>query len=243
MSALPATYPPLPLNFTVLRPDHGDHLSVGQSRLIVRTLCSGGIAWVKSDCAYALLADPRHPLAIAAVDALLDHAAHPIPLTTADEPMASRYIRFNSTVRALTAKFWPGPLGLRTSPTLRARKLTKRLHAPEGVVTRVSQSVIERQISATAGVALTSAAMRQNGQLVADREHALTLALILHEERTPGLRTIFVDDSSERRFLIASTMLDIKGGSVGVLRHGSVDVHDALRAAPSRFGVDWSEST
>jgi hypothetical protein len=58
--------------------------------------------------------------------------------------------------------------------------------ATDGAVIRISQSVIERQISATCRLAITSAALRREGVLVNDPDEALELAIHLCEERTPG---------------------------------------------------------
>ncbi len=236
---------PLPVNISVITPALGDQLSVSQTRYIVDVLRRGGVVWFYSDCSYAIGVDPRHPTGIRALDALLDHAGHPIPLTAADETLAATLIRFDVRVRALTAKFWPGGLGIHTKPISRlARRIAKNVHGTDGVVVRVSQSVIERQISATARLPITSAAVRDRNGLVTDPEYALDLALHLTEERTPGVTTIFIRDPRKKPRLRAhSTMISVGKQNLTVLRHGSVDVHDAQRAALSNHGVDWSDAT
>lgn len=242
---LPGARAPLPANFTVMTPAYVDTLSVHQTRMLIDVMRRGGVVWFMSDSAYAAGVDPRHPLGLAALDALLDHANNPIPLTAADEALAAKVIRFDSVVRSLTARFWPGGLGIRTkAASWSAWRMAKGLHATDGIVVRVSQSIIERQLSATARLPITSAAMRANGQLVCDGEEALRTAIHLHEERTPGLRTIFVRDPRRRPRLRAhSTMVSVQDSKVHVLRYGSVDVDDAQRAAISNHGVDWSDAT
>lgn len=236
---------PMPANITVITPALGDQLSVSQTRQIVDVLRRGGVVWFYSDCSYALGVDPRHPTGIRALDALLDHSGHGIPLTAADETIAATLIRFDSRVRALTAKFWPGGLGIHTKPISRlARRIARNVHGTDGVVVRVSQSVIERQISATARLPITSAALRDGDGLVTDTDLALDLAIHLTEERTPGVRTIFIrDPRSKPRLRAHSTMISVGKNHLNVLRHGSVDVHDAQRAALSNAGVDWSDAT
>jgi tRNA A37 threonylcarbamoyladenosine synthetase subunit TsaC/SUA5/YrdC len=228
-----------------MNPAYVDQLSVAQARMIVEVLRRGGVVWYMSDCGYALGADPRHPVGVAALDALLDHAGHPIPVTVADESLAALVVRFDDTVRLLTGKFWPGGLGLHTKASTRlGRLLARRLHAKGGVVVRVSRSAIERQISATARMPITSAALRVAGVLVTNTEMALAIAVRLHEERTPGLRTIFVRDLRRRVPLHEhSTMLSVIGGQVTTLRPGSVDLSDVQRTVASNHGVDWGDAT
>lgn len=235
----------VPPNFNVMIPAHVDQLSVFQTRLIADVLRRGGVVWFMSDCAYAIGADPRHPRGVAALDALLDHSSNPIPLTAADEALAAKIIRFDEVVRVLTAKFWPGGLGIKTKPvTWSARQVARRLHSQDGVVVRVSKSIVERQISATARLPITSAALRRDGALVSDTDEALALALELHGARTPGLRTIFIRDLRKSpRLRDHSTMLAVDKGRLTTLRRGSVDVDDAQKAVLSNHGVDWSDAT
>jgi tRNA A37 threonylcarbamoyladenosine synthetase subunit TsaC/SUA5/YrdC len=237
-----------PTNFAVVNPAYVDQLSSAQLREIVSDLARGAVVWFPSDCSYALGVDPRSNEGVLALDVLLDHRGRPIPVTVENDVLASKLIRFSSAVIKLS-QLWPAGIGLHTKPVSRfARRLGSRLHAPEGVVVRVSQSVIERQISGTAQLPITSAAMRdEHGQLVADVFDALERAVQLHEERTPHTKTFFIRDVRHRKARLAqhSTMLSVeaKGDKVVVLRRGDRDVDDLQRAVQSPAGVNWSDAT
>ncbi|MDO9396403.1 MAG: hypothetical protein Q7T71_07655 [Herbiconiux sp.] len=109
----------------------------------------------------------------------------------------------------------------------------------------MSQSEIENQISSATGLPITSAALRYHGVLVTDVDTALDLAIELHEERTPGLRTIFVKDLRKRVPLADhSTIVKLDGDHLTLLRGGSVDPDDVEKEARrSNHGVDWSDAT
>jgi tRNA A37 threonylcarbamoyladenosine synthetase subunit TsaC/SUA5/YrdC len=228
-----------------MTPDFGDQLSVSQLRFVVDALLDGAVVFLMSDCSWAAVADPRHAGGVALLDRLLDHEGHPIPVTVADEALSASVIRFDEAVRVLTGKFWPGGLGIKTRPATRlARRISKRLHSGgSGVVVRMSRSIIERQISATARLPITSAALREGGALVTDAAHALDVVVRLVEERAPLGRVIFIVDRRQRVTLRDhSTMIMLDHG-VRPLRHGSVDVSDVQRALLSNDGVDWSDAT
>ena len=188
-----------PINFSVVTPAYVDQLSDAQLRQIVQCLVDGGAVWFMSDCGYALAVDARSKGGILALDLLLDHGARPIPVTVADALLASKVLRFSPLVVGLSS-LWPGGIGIQTKPHGRLAKLLSRmLHAPDGPVVRVSQSVIERQISAAAGLPITSAALRDaSGELITDRDQALETAIRLHEERTPETRTLFIRETRRR---------------------------------------------
>jgi tRNA A37 threonylcarbamoyladenosine synthetase subunit TsaC/SUA5/YrdC len=233
-------------SLTPMNPAYIDLLSESQCRLLADVLRRGGVVWLMSDCAYALCADPRHPLGVRAVDALTGHAGHPIPVTVGTVRVAGMVVRFDDTVRTLTGAFWPGGLGIWTKSKNRlGRLLARRLHADGGVVARMSQSHIERQLSDALGMPITSAAMRENGVLVTDTEWAYEIALARHLERTPGLRTFFVRDVRSRVPLAAhSTMLAVVKNEVTTLRESeSVPLDDIGKVLRSHHGVHWGEST
>jgi len=235
----------LPPNLTILTPDYRDQLSVGQLRFIVDALLDGAVVFFKSDCAWAAGADPRHTGGVFLLDRLLDHSCHPIPVTVADEALSATLIRFDPTVRLLTAKFWPGGLGIKTKPISRlARRISRRLHCGDsGLVVRMSRSAMERQISATARLPITSAALRDGGLLVVDADQALDLVIRLVEQRAPLARVIFVADRRRGVPLNGHSTMVAVDGQVRALRHGSVEVSDVQRAVLSNDGVDWSDAT
>jgi tRNA A37 threonylcarbamoyladenosine synthetase subunit TsaC/SUA5/YrdC len=229
----------------VINPGDIDQLNMTQARRLAQCLAAGGVIWFMSDCAYAVAADPRHVKGIAALDRLLDHSGNPIPVTIGNEITAAKVIKYDATVRALAGKFWPGGLGIWTPAHNRfGKKLVKRLRGENGVMVRMSRSIIERQISDALGLPITSAALRQNGLLVFDTDLALELALALHEERTPGLETYFIRDLRRRPALANhSTMVKLERRQLEVVRAGSVDPDDVKKIALSNDGVDWSDAT
>ncbi|MGD9961644.1 L-threonylcarbamoyladenylate synthase [Nocardioides sp.] len=232
-------------DFQVMNPADIDQLNMTQARRLAQCLADGGVVWFMSDCAYALAADPRNARGVAALDRLLDHSGSPIPVTVGNEATAAKVMKYDSLVRALAGRFWPGGLGIWTPVHNRLGKiLVKRLRGEGGVMTRMSRSVIERQLSDALGLPITSAALRQNGVLVFDTDLALELALVLHDERTQGLETFFIRDLRRRPDLANhSTMVKVEKSKLVVVRTGWIDPDDVKKVALSNDGVNWGDAT
>lgn len=220
----PYEHPPALIN--TMTPAAGDLLTTGQCNdILYNYLQWGGLALVPSDCGYALCGMPNNPRAMRMLDLLLDHADTPIPLSVGSAHMASTLLALHPIHLRLAAELWPGQLTLVAPASRLARRLTQHLHVNGSLGVRVSTSNIERQLSAEAGTALTTAAVRADGgALVTAYEDAWDLIFgRLTRSKLAGVPIVGVRRQRPFPFDVHSTVVDVSStGAPRILREGAV---------------------
>ena len=229
-------------------PDWDDMLSTGQAHDIIgNTLQWSGLVIIPSDCGYALMGMPGHPEAMTVLDHLLQHSTTATPLTVATAEMAFAHIECSLVQKRIMAHAWPGGVTVVGKVTRRASKLTKSLHTTDTLGLRVSRSHIERQLSAEAALALTSAAIRlPDGSVARTYEEAAGIV-------TDGLQSmpfsklvpiVGIPHTTPFVFSTHSTVMGLgAGGAVDILREGTVDRRTLISWGTQISPAEYSDAT
>jgi L-threonylcarbamoyladenylate synthase len=185
------------------------------------TIRAGGLVVLPTDTVYGVAADPWQPEAVAALYAAKDRPpARAISVLLAGEADAAQVAReVPPPAKKLAAAFWPGPLTialprLESVPEIVSSLPTIGVRVPDHDGTRAI-------IRACGGVlAVTSANRSGQADSLTARQAADALgdrvALVLDGGRCPGG--------------VPSTVVDLSGGALRIVRPGPID-EAALRAA------------
>jgi len=189
---------------------------------IAEVLRRGGIAVYPTETFYGLgaLLDAAAALRRLAA-AKLRPAGKPLPLVAADTGMAfSLWAEVRPVARALAARFWPGPLTLVAA----ARAGLPPEVASGGTVgVRVPGSAAARELSRLSGGALVATSANLSGDAPVTRV----------EDLDPGIlaRVDAVLDGGVTPGGLASTVVDVTGPGVALVRAGAVPWPEVLAVA------------
>ena len=223
-------------------------LSYGQAMdIIANTLRWGGLAFGPSDCGYAMWALPTHPSAIRTLDGLLDHTSEPIPLSVASVSDAIRLVKLGTIHLRLASGAWPGGLTLvGLTADKDAQRLAESVHAHNTLGVRVSRSDIERQLVTEAGMALTSAAIRDSRGLIVDNyDDAHDIVLDgMARGKAVGVPLVGIRRDGRFTFDRNSTVAEIDAkNSIHILREGTLD-RKYLLSLSSKLAIhEYGEAT
>ena len=194
----------------------------GQADEAVRILRNGGVAAIPTDTVYGLAAayDDEQ-----AVDRVFSIKSRPsglaVPLLLDDASSIERYVSdVPDSFWALAKTFWPGPLTivLRKSPLV-SDKLTA---GRDTVGLRVPDHWLPRYISKSLDKAITGTSANLSGS------PSLTTAQAVEEQL--GEVVDMVIDGGESSGTAASTVVDLSGDTLAILREGSITLDDIEKA-------------
>ncbi len=171
----------------------------------VAALAQGELVVLPTDTVYGVAADPAHPEARRRLCAAKGRDADkPIPLLASSLEAVLRYgVRIGDPERRLATAFWPGPLTL----VLAVDDRTEGFRIPDHPV---ALEVIRR----SGGVLRVTSANR-SGEPAATTAAAARAAL-------GDLVAIFLDDGPSPGSGAASSVVDLRDGTLRVLREGAL---------------------
>jgi L-threonylcarbamoyladenylate synthase len=181
----------------------------------------GGIVAYPTETFYGLGALARDAAALARlVSAKLRPEGKPLPLLAADAAQVGEVARLDGLAARLAAHFWPGPLTLvlPASPALDAAITA----GGATVAVRVPGSEIARELARRAGGAIVSTSANLSGDpppvLAAELSGGLVARIdhVLDGGRTPGGQP--------------STIVEVAGGAVRLVREGVIPLDEVLAA-------------
>jgi len=181
----------------------------------------GGIVAYPTETFYGLGALARDAAALARLaSAKLRPEGKPLPLLAADAAQVAEVARLDGLAARLAARFWPGPLTLvlPASPALDAAITA----GGATVAIRVPGSEIARELARRAGGALVSTSANLSGDpppvLAAELSAGLAARIdhVLDGGRTPGGQP--------------STIVEVAGGAVRLVREGVIPLDEVLAA-------------
>lgn len=183
----------------------------------------GEVIVLPTETLYGLGADALDSAAVQKVYQLKGRdAANPIPVLVADRAMLDTLVtEVSPLAERLIAEFWPGPLTL----VLPARKElpTPLVNTAGGVGVRSSSQPIAAKLVKTLGRPMTATSANPSGQPPARTvEQAKTYFA--------GQIEIFVD-GGELTSRTGSTVADITGGRIRIIRQGDISREDLRRVA------------
>ena len=183
----------------------------------VRVVKSGGVVAIPTDTVYGLGCDPSSDEAVGRLFEVKNRQAKPVPLLCADSGVAESLVDLNGVARKLAELHWPGALTI-VAPIKKESNLSPLLDQGSGHLgVRVPDSEVCLALAGKVGGAITGTSANLSG-----RPSCRTAAQVV--ESLDG-RIQLVIDGGELRGK-ESTVVRVSGGTVEVLREGSVRIQE-----------------
>lgn len=194
-----------------------DDDGVKQAASVIR---GGGIVGYPLDSGYSLGCLPSDPDATKKICELKESAENPLPVICGDVEMARRIVKFHRTADILAENFWPGPLSL---------VLQSRVEYPMWVmhgkgtlaVCVPSDNVASKLAQLSRGVIISSSARKAGEELPRTAKEV--------NQRFHGRIDLILDGKPPLNNL-QSTILDVSGKEMWILRSGIVSGSEILEA-------------
>jgi L-threonylcarbamoyladenylate synthase len=188
--------------------------AVAEAARVVRT---GGVVAIPTDTVYGLGCDPASDRAVGRLFEAKNRQAKPVPILCADSGVAESLVDLNGLARKLAGLYWPGPLTI-VAPLKKARGLSPLLDQGSGYLgVRVPDSEVCLALAGEVGGVITGTSANLSG-----RPSCRTAAQVV---KSLDGRIQFVIDGGELRGK-ESTVVKVSGGTVEVLREGSVRIQE-----------------
>ncbi|MEA2687591.1 MAG: L-threonylcarbamoyladenylate synthase [Candidatus Eremiobacteraeota bacterium] len=187
----------------------------------VAVLRGGGVVAIPTETVYGLAADVANPGAVARVFAIKGRPAdHPLIVHAHDAEALDGYVAaITPALRALAARFWPGPL---TAVVARGPRTPRSVTGGQDTVAvRVAVHPLARAILAAFGGALAAPSANRFGRI------SPTTAAHVREDL--GDEVDLIVDGGPARVGVESTIVDLTGAVPAVLRAGAI--------TPSQLGA------
>jgi L-threonylcarbamoyladenylate synthase len=180
----------------------------------VAVLRAGGVVAIPTETVYGLAADVANPAAIARVYAIKGRPAdHPLIVHAHDLDALEGYVaEITPELRALAARFWPGPL-----TTIVARGERTPLAVTGGqdtVAVRIPRHPLARAILAAFGGALAAPSANRFGRI--------SPTTAAHVRADIGDEVALIVDGGPASVGVESTIVDLTAAVPAVLRAGAI---------------------
>ena len=206
-----------------------DAAAIGEASAI---LGDGGLVAFPTETVYGLGADARNDLAVARIFAVKDRPQfNPLIVHAKDVDAAARYADFDARARALAERYWPGPLTL-VLPRRADSGLSLLVSAGlDTVALRVPAHACAQALLTTFDGPIAAPSANASGAISPTRAE--------HVADSLGGEPDLILDDGPCSIGLESTVVDVRGKDLCVLRHGAV-TQEELQA---RFGpvADASE--
>jgi L-threonylcarbamoyladenylate synthase len=188
----------------------------------VRVVKSGGVVAIPTDTVYGLGCDPSSDEAVGRLFEVKNRQAKPVPLLCSDLGVAEGIVDFNGVARKLAELHWPGALTI-VAPIKKDSNLSPLLDQGSGNLgVRVPDSEVCVALAGKVGGAVTGTSANLSGQ-----PSCRTAAQVVESLDD---RIQLVIDGGELRGK-ESTVVRVSGGTVEVLREGSVRIQEGELSA------------
>jgi len=196
---------------------NADEQGLRDAALAVR---AGGVVVYPTETFYGLGCEPSSPEATRRVCELKERADRPLPLICSDVKTARRVVEFNAAAERLAERFWPGPLSLVLPSKVDYPVWVTRKGATLAV--RVPGHEVARRLASLCGGVIVSTSANKSG-----KEPPTTASGAVEQL---GRSVDVVVDGGRTHGGEASTVLDLSGEELWILRAGPVKGEDLLRA-------------
>jgi L-threonylcarbamoyladenylate synthase len=180
----------------------------------VAVLRAGGVVAIPTETVYGLAADVANPAAVARVYAIKGRPAdHPLIVHAHEVSALEGYVAaITPELRALAARFWPGPL---TAIVARGPRTPRTVTGgQETVAVRVPEHPLARAILTAFGGALAAPSANRFGQI--------SPTSAAHVRADLGDEVDLIVDGGPARVGVESTIVDLTGAVPAVLRAGAI---------------------
>jgi len=182
-----------------------------------RIVKRGGVVAIPTDTVYGLGCDPSSDGAVGRLFEVKNRQAKPVPVLCADSGVAERLVDLNSVARNLVGAHWPGALTI-VAPLKKGSGLSPLLDQGSGYLgVRVPDSEVCVALAGKVGGAVTGTSANLSG-----RPSCRTAAQVT--ESLDGRIQLVIDGGVLRGK--ESTVVKVSGGTVEVLREGSVRIQE-----------------
>lgn len=193
--------------------------SAGTAQLFAKTVLEGGLVVFPTETVYGIGCDATNAKAVAQVYKAKKRRKEKIlPVVFADLKHAQKYVSLSRKARFLAEKFMPGPL---TLVVFLKKKLAACANS-KTVAFRISSNKLLSKASALSKKPLVATSANLSGKPpVSNFAEAKKTFL--------GKASLFIDGGvlSEKK---PSTIIDLTGKKIGVVREGAVELQKILKA-------------
>lgn len=184
-----------------------------------RTVAGGGIICFPTDTLYGLGCDPLNDSAVRRANAAKGPRTKPMPVLVKDLPTAMKYARFTNRAKVLAEAFWPGPLTL----VLEAQKTIPTILAPKGRigVRSPKHPLCLNLLALCSGALVGTSANLTGNQPATTADEAF---------RQIGDKVDIIIDGGRVPLGVGSTVVELKGPKLAVLREGPLAREQLIRA-------------
>jgi L-threonylcarbamoyladenylate synthase len=196
-----------------------------QTLKAVGVLKRGGVVAFPTSTSYGLAVDPFNPKAVKKLYALKGRSfKNPVLVLVRDQREAGELVKFNAAARGIAQRFWPGPLTLvlplkKSGPSWRLLSGgTKTL----GV--RLVDHALAEELSHAFGGPLTATSANATG-----KPNAYSIAEIKKQFGRAKLKPDFYLDGGKLSKTKSSTIVQIDGRHVTLLREGPIEFHHLIK--------------
>ena len=200
----------------------------------VAVLKAGGLVAFPTETVYGLGADASNPEAVAKIFAVKGRpATHPLIVHLADAVQVANWAReIPEAARALTRKFWPGPLTIILKRAPRVSDVVTG--GQETVALRVPSHPVALQLLARFGSGIAAPSANRHGRVSA------TTAAHVRAEFGDAIDSVL--DGGETDVGIESTIIDLSGAKPALLRPGWIGPAQLERALGTSLAAPDAEA-
>lgn len=191
--------------------------AIRKAAIIVRL---GGVVIYPTDTVYGLGCDPANVDATRRVCEIKGRADKPLPLACSDVEMTKRIVDFNPVAERLAKRFWPGPLTM-----VLPAKVDYPIWVTHGAGTlgvRVPGHPVARRLANLSGGIIVTTSANKSGE--PSPKTAEEAAEQIGEE------VDLILDDGPAPLKKPSTVLDLSGEELWILRRGPITAEDIKRA-------------
>ena len=194
-----------------------DDDGIKQASIVIR---GGGVVAYPIDSGYSLGCLPSDPDATKKICELKESAENPLPVICGSVDMAKRLVSFHRTADILAENFWPGPLSLVLQSKVEYPMWV--MHGKGTLAVGVpSDKVASKLAQLSRGVIISSSARRQGEELLRTAEEV--------NQRFLGKIDLILDGKPPLN-IMQSTILDVSGKDMWILRSGPISGSEILEA-------------
>ncbi|NNE82993.1 MAG: threonylcarbamoyl-AMP synthase [Alphaproteobacteria bacterium] len=185
-------------------------------------LAQGGLVAFPTETVYGLGADARNDQAVANIFAAKNRPQlNPLIVHVRDLESAAAYAEFDDRARALAARYWPGPLTL---------VLPRRANGGLSLLVSAGLDSVALRVPAhPTAQALLSGFDGPIAAPSANASGAVSPTRAEHVAQSLGDKVDLIIDDGPCTIGLESTVVDLSGETICVLRHGAVTLEDLTR--------------
>ena len=172
----------------------------------------GGVVIYPTETVYGLGCAPSDPDATKRILQIKQRAEKPLPLICSSIEIARRIVKFNPTAERLAERFWPGPLTL-VLPKIMDYPIWVTLGNTTLAVRVPGEEISRKLAELSAGVIVSTSANKSGANPPITAKEAINQI---------GNKVDVVIDGGSTKGQLPSTVLDLSGSEIWIIRSGPI---------------------